>query len=109
MKTIKQALIDEIYYPVNEGLIDNKLLLRDIDGEAEVTKEALLSDAYRGALADCLVSVVEQAVDFSEADKSVHVPSASQLNALKKRINSLYKSIGEEERDFDSPVVYFGE
>lgn len=109
MKTIKQALIDEVYYPISEGFIDNKLVIRDINGDDIVTKEIMLSNEFQGALADCLMSVVEQAVNFSEADKSVNTPTNEQLTALKKRINSIYKAIGEEEKDFNSPVVYFGE
>lgn len=108
MRTIKQALIDEVFYPLSDGLIDNKLMIRDINGNDEISKDILLSDAFKGALADCLTSVVEQAVNFSEADKSVNVPTNEQLKALKVRINSLYKAIGEEERNFDSPVVTFG-
>lgn len=109
MKTIKQALIDEIFYPINEGLIDNKLMIRNLDGSEEISKEVMLGDNFQGALADCLVSVVEQAVNFSEADKNINVPTEAQLLRIKTRINSIYHAIGEAEINLGSPSVYFGE
>lgn len=108
MRTIKQALIDEVFYPLSEGYVDNRIMLRELDADGEVTKEVLESDAFRGCVADCLMSVVEQSLDFTEADKSIHKPTDAQLQSIKKRINMIYNSIGEEEQDFDSPVVEFG-
>lgn len=108
MRTVRQALIDEVFYPLADGKVDNVLLLRDIDSEAEVTKETLQSDAFQGALADCLTAVIEQAVNFSEADKSVNVPTEAQIKILKTRVNAIYTNIGEETQDFDEPTVTFG-
>lgn len=107
MRTVRQALIDEVFYPLAEGKVDNVILCRDLDGEAEVDKETLKSDAFIGAVADCLSAVIEQALNFSEADKSVSVPSAQQIVLLKKRINNIYASIGEERQGFDEPSVTF--
>lgn len=108
MKTIKQALLDEIYYPINEGLVDNKILSRDLEADAELTVDIYKSNSFKGALADCLLSVVEQATSISEADKSVQILSDKQITILQKRINNIYASIGEEEQDFNLAVVEFG-
>jgi hypothetical protein len=100
MKTILQSLIDEIYYPISEGLIENKLIKRELTGTAEFTKAVSESPAYKGCLADCLISLL-QAINVSEADKSV----GAYTDADKKRIldwaNNLYGEI-------DEPVVTMG-
>lgn len=107
-KTVRQALVDEVLYPLPDGYVDNKLFARGINPDSELTIEELNSTQFKGACADCLVAVIEQAVSFSEADKSVNVPSATQINALKVKVNKIYKEIGEEELFFDSPKVTFG-
>ena len=106
MKTIRQALIDEIVYPIPEGLIENKLIARDIVGDAILTKDIAKSDGYIGAMADCLVALL-QSVNFSEADKSVGALSDDAKKRLLARANALYKSIGEDEVPAESePIVY---
>lgn len=107
-RTIKQALIDEVFYPLPDGKVDNVLLSRGIKGNDEVSRDVLNSDAFKGALADCLAAVVEQALNFSEADKSVAIPSESQIVLMKKRVNALYKAIGEQAADLGEPTVTFG-
>lgn len=107
-KSIKQALIDEVFYPIPDGYIDNRILMRGLNAESDVSKSVMESDAFRGCVADCLMSVVEQSIDFTEADKSIHKPTDAQLASIKKRINNIYLSIGEEEQAFDSPSVEFG-
>ena len=100
MKTILQALIDEIYYPISEGLIENKLIVRELTGQETFTKEVAESKKYKGALADCLISLL-QAINVSEADKSI----GAYTDADKKRIldwaNKLYEEI-------DEPIVTMG-
>lgn len=108
MRTVRQALVDEVFYPLAEGKVENVILCRDLNGDAEVDKATLTSDAFLGAVADCLSAVIEQALNFSEADKSVSVPSSQQIVLLKKRINSIYSSIGEGQQGFDEPSVTFG-
>lgn len=105
MKTIQQALLDEIYYPIQEGKVDNILIMRQLDGEATFTREVGLSNEYKGALADCLYSLI-QAVNFSEADKSVSAPTDKDKKRIFQWMNSLYKEIGEEEKaDGDKPKI----
>lgn len=106
MKTIKQALIDEIHYPIPEGFVDNKLIERELDGSAEYSLSIHNSDNWKGALADCLYSLL-QAVNFSEADKSVGSLSDKDKERLLVRINNLYKEIGEDEVE-GLPMVYIG-
>lgn len=96
MKTVRQAILDEIYYPINEGLVENKLLLRGLTGDEEFTTTSADSVAFKGALADCLYSLI-QAVNFSEADKSVSAMTDEQRRSLLRYINKLYTAIGEEE------------
>ena len=91
MKTIREALIDEIGYPIGGGCVDNKIIARNLIGENEFTYEVSTSASYIGALADCLVALI-YSPNFSEADKSF---SLSDKELILRRANSLYHSIGE--------------
>lgn len=103
MKTIKQALIDEIHYPIGSGIIENKMILRGLNADDEFDMETAKSNAFLGAVADCLVSLIA-APNFSEADKSF---SLSDKSLILKKANYLYKSIGEPEASVeDKPAVY---
>lgn len=104
MKTIREALIDEIHYPISIGFAENVLIASDLDGDSMFTTEIARSNAFIGAKADCLVSLVE-APNFNEADKSF---SLGDRNLILKRANTLYKSIGEDEVFIDRPMVYIG-
>ena len=107
MKTILQAIKDEVFYPVNDGMVENKILRRGMGTDDDATKEALASNSFLGALADVLREVLIQAVNVSEGDKSVGAMTDLQRKALQKRINGLYKEIGEEEIDLiQNPMVY---
>ncbi|MES5135651.1 hypothetical protein ABVC71_08130 [Prevotella amnii] len=108
MKTVLQALRDEIHYPIPVGFIENKLIERQLEGGAEYSYEVLQTNEWKGALADCLYSLL-QAVNYSESDKSVGTLTDEDKRRLLVRINSLYKSIGEPTVDVDNPMVYFGE
>lgn len=94
-KTILQALLDEVHYPVGEGFAENKLLLRGLSVEASCSAEVLRGSAFIGATADCLMSLVT-APSFSEGDKSI---SLSERGLILKRANALYRSIGEQEQE----------
>lgn len=96
MKTVKQALMDEIHYPIPEGFVENKLIERGLDETEQYTLEVARSTEFKGALADCLYSLIH-AVNFSESDKSVGALSDSDKERILLRVNFLYKSIGEEE------------
>lgn len=104
MKTILQALIDEIDYPFPKGKFENKLLARGLNGDDEFTYKVITSNEFKGAVADCLYSLIE-AVNFSESDKSVSLPDR---DVLLKKMNAIYTSIGEPEKCFGEPVVYIG-
>ena len=106
MKTIKQALIDEIYYPIPVGLVENKMIERQLDGDDEYTFEVAQSKEWKGALADCLYSLI-QAVSLSESDKSVGTLSDKDKERLIVRVSALYKSIGETHQ-LGQPMVYIG-
>lgn len=106
MKTIKQALIDEIYYPIPIGLVENKMIERQLYGDDEYTFEVAKSNEWKGALADCLFSLI-QAVSLSESDKSIGTLSDKDKERLLVRINALYKSIGESHA-LGQPMVYIG-
>ena len=94
MKTIKQALIDEIHYPIPLGFVENKMIERQLNGDDEYTFEVAQSKEWKGALADCLYSLI-QAVSLSESDKSIGTLSDKDKERLLVRINALYKTIGE--------------
>lgn len=104
MRTIAQALKDEIYYPVNAGKIENVLLRRGLDGSGEITAEIMNSPELNGAVADCLYSLIE-APNFSESDISI---SLQDRDLILKKVNAIYASIGEEEKHLDQPNVYVG-
>lgn len=106
MKTIKQALIDEIHYPIPLGFVENKLIERELNGNEEYTFDIAKSSNWKGALADCLYSLV-QAVNLSESDKSIGTLSDKDKEILLVRVNALYKSIGESPT-LGQPMVYIG-
>lgn len=91
MKTIMQALIDEIHYPIGSGIIENKMILRGLELDGEYDAGIARSSEFIGAVADCLYSLIS-APNFSEADKSF---SLSDKNLILRKVNSLYNSIGE--------------
>lgn len=103
MKTIQQALIDEIHYPIGLGIVENKIILRGLSSEDEFTLDIAKSKSFVGAVADCLFSLIS-APNFSEADKSF---SLSDKDLILKKVNSLYNSIGEPSVALDEkPMVY---
>lgn len=104
-KTVFEALVDEIIYPLPEGKIDNICIKRNLEGDEAYSSEIANSDKYKGALADCLFSLI-QAVNFTEADKSIGQISAESLKKILAWANRLYKSIGEDEVTLDEPTVY---
>lgn len=106
MKTIKQALIDEIHYPIPLGFVENKMIERQLNGDDEYTFEVAQSKEWKGALADCLYSLI-QAVSLSESDKSIGTLSDKDKERLLVRINALYKTIGESPA-LGQPMVYIG-
>ena len=106
MKTIKQALIDEIHYPIPLGFVENKMIERQLNGDDEYTFEVAQSKEWKGALADCLYSLI-QAVSLSESDKSIGTLSDKDKERLLVRINALYKTIGEFPA-LGQPMVYIG-
>ena len=106
MKTIKQALIDEIHYPISLGFVENKMIERQLNGDDEYTFEVAQSKEWKGALADCLYSLI-QAVSLSESAKSIGTLSDKDKERLLVRINALYKTIGESPA-LGQPMVYIG-
>lgn len=106
MKTIKQALIDEIHYTIPLGFVENKMIERQLNGDDEYTFEVAQSKEWKGALADCLYSLI-QAVSLSESDKSVGTLSDKDKERLIVRVSALYKSIGETHQ-LGQPTVYIG-
>lgn len=106
MKTIKQALIDEIHYPIPLGFVENKMIERQLNGDDEYTFEVAQSKEWKGALADCLYSLI-QAVSLSESDKSIGTLSDKDKERLLVRINALYKTISESPA-LGQPMVYIG-
>lgn len=103
MKTILQALIDEIHYPIQRGHAENRLMKRGLYPCDECTIEILNSKPFIGAVADSLYMLIS-ATNFSEADKSV---GSLNIASILKEANTLYKSIGESEKALQgSPVVY---
>lgn len=108
MKTIKQALIDEIHYPISNGFVENVMIKRGLADDQVFSYEVSKSSAYIGAVADCLYSLLH-AVNYSEAGMSVGTLSTSDKEAILLRVNKMYKTIGEAEVQTKAkPMVYIG-
>lgn len=107
MKTIQQALIDEILYPIPLGYVENKLIERELDGSLEYTVEVRRTKNYKGALADCYFSLL-QSVNISESDKSIGSLTDADKRLLLKKANALYNEIGEAPPDVGVPTVTIG-
>jgi hypothetical protein len=101
MKTILQALMDEVYYPVKPGKAENMLYARGLNPEEICTAETFRDNAYIGAVADTLVSLV-QAINFSEADTSISISDKDKILQL---ANQYYRTIGESDKCVGLPVV----
>ena len=104
MKTIQQALLDEIHYPISEGFVENVMIKRGLEGE--FTYEVAQSSQYMGAVADCLYSLVH-AINFSEADKSFGTISDKDKERILLKVNSIYRTIDEPEVELMArPMVF---
>ena len=104
MKTIAQYLQDEIHYPVSKGFLENRLIARGYEANAEISPEIISSSQFIGAIADSLFSLIA-APNFSESDISI---SLSDKNLILKHANQLYESIGEEPKNLTEPKVFIG-
>lgn len=82
------------------------MIERQLNGDDEYTFEVAQSKEWKGALADCLYSLI-QAVSLSESDKSIGTLSDKDKERLLIRINALYKTIGESPA-LGQPMVYIG-
>jgi hypothetical protein len=101
MKTILQALRDEIHFPVGTGHLENRLLRRGLIPNEECSLETFNDARFIGAVADSLWFLIS-APNISESDKQVNMV---YKDLIVKQANQLYKSIGEEERVLDKPMV----
>lgn len=109
MKTIQQALIDEIHYPISVGFVETVMIKRCLNADDEFDYDVSRSNEYLGALADCLWSLV-QAINFSEADKSFGALSDKDKERILLRVNSIYGAIGEPLVELEvEPMVYVGD
>lgn len=106
MKTIMQALKDEVHYKLSSGFFENRLLERELNGNDECTIEVFKSKQFKGAVADCLVSLV-QAQNYTEGDVSFSL-SDKKVELARNLANSIYRSIGETDKCTDEPTVYIG-
>lgn len=82
------------------------MIERQLNGDDEYTFEVAQSKEWKGALADCLYSLI-QAVSLSESDKSIGTLSDKDKERLLVRINALYKTSGESPA-LGQPMVYIG-
>ncbi len=106
-KTIQQALIDEILYPLPDGLVENVMVKRGLEN-GTFTKSVAESEAYIGALADCLYSLIT-AINFSESNKSIGSLTDKDKTRILNRANYYYGLLGEEEKNDGEPMVYVGD
>ena len=108
MKTIQQALIDEIHYPISIGFVENVMIKRKLNPLSYCDSDTMSSKEYMGALADCLWSLVQS--NFSEADKSFGSLSDKDKERILLRVNSIYNAIGEPSVELEAkPMVYIGD
>lgn len=107
MKTVIQALISKVHWPLPYEFVETTCIERNLDGEQTFDYEVSQSSKYKGALADCLYSLA-QAINFSEAGKSVGNLTDEQRRLMLRQANALYKEIGEEEKETGTPMVFWG-
>lgn len=50
MKTVQQALKDEIHYPISEGFVENVMIKRNLNADDEFDYDMAHSDDYQGLL-----------------------------------------------------------
>lgn len=105
MKTVIEAIMSKVHWPLSYEFVETTCIERNLNGDGPFDPEVAQTSEYKGALADCLYSLI-QAINFSEADKSVGTLTDKQREAILKWANKLYVEIGEEEKDDLSPRVY---
>lgn len=106
-RTVREALRDEVFYPVPEGYVENVITRRQLKGDDEYNIGIETSDGFKGAVADCLASLI-QAIGFSEADKSIQPLTDEQRKHILKKANALYGEIGEPLLETGEPKVTMG-
>lgn len=104
MKTVLQALKDEVHYKLSSGFFENRLLERSLDGNEICTIDILKSKPFKGAVVDCLMSLI-QMPNFTEGDVSLSLSDKDNILTL---ANGIYNSIGETEKNIGEPIVYIG-
>ncbi len=107
MKTVVEALLSKVHWPMPISFVETVCIERNIDGQEAFTYAVSTSTGYKGALADCYFHLF-QAVNYSEAGKSVGNLTDEQRRWCLKQANKLYGEIGEEEKEIEEPTVYFG-
>lgn len=107
-KTVAQALMDEVHYPIPCGYVENVCIKRGFTGDETFSYEISASNEYKGALADCYYSLLT-AVSFSESDKNFGALTDKDKERLLGLANRLYGEIGEEEKYDGTPAVYIGD
>lgn len=100
-RTVREALRDEVFYPVPEGYVENVIVRRQLNADGVYNTDVEKSTAFKGAVADCLSSLI-QAIGFSEADKTIQPLTDEQRRLILKKANTLYGEIGE-------PLIETGE
>lgn len=104
MKTVMQALQDEVHYKLSSGFFENRLLERGLNGGDECTIDTFQSRQFKGTVADCLISLI-QAPNFTEGDVSFSQTDKDKILTLANRI---YNSIGEADKVTGESIVYIG-
>lgn len=102
MKTIFQAIKDEVAFPIADGLIENKCIARGLNGDDYFDYETAISNSFKGCVADCLYTLIETP-NISEGDASF---SLADRNLILKKVNSIYDAIGETPVGIEKPMVY---
>lgn len=107
MKTILDALRDEIHSPVGDGHLTNRLMMRGLNPDECCTVTVMRGNAFQGAIADCLIALLEMP-NISEGDKRFDL---ANRELIIRRANAIYRAIGETEleKKADKPTVYIGE
>lgn len=93
-KTILQAIVDDVHYPVSSGNLENRLITRGLDSDKEFTQDIANGKEYKGALADCLVSLV-YAPNFTEGNVTISLSDKDKIISI---ANKLYQEIGEDNK-----------
>lgn len=92
--TVGESIISRSLYPIASDFVEVACIDRDLDKDAEYTKEIGISQSYELALADTLM-FIHDSPNLKEQDSSI-TNFESILESLMKRANDIYSKYDDD-------------